>query len=331
MPSRALAGVRGPRGGRGLLAAAPRPGRARPRRRAAEADQASIASTEAWVAREPNRAEAWFYLGGAYGTRVLLRGTRGQYPRRGPRRQTHPRFAATGDQAGPTLGDAYFGLGLYHYYAAIAPRAARILSMLLFLPGGDRAGGLREMEQTRPAGCSCAGRLTTSCTSSTSGTNVSRQRRFELIEGLAGALSAQSGVPSSARRGAGELLARSSRGIADLSAVGRCRTRRARGDAGDFADTGASRYGSGDGCAVPIGYGPRTAARSHRTESDSAVRRACARLLSTRPGARSFGAPRRCARRLSTRARRNSARRSSAHRREDSRSDKRHHAVSACR
>ena len=52
----------------------------------------------------------------------------------------------------PSLGDAYFGLGLYHYYAAIAPRAARILSALLFLPGGDRAGGLKEMEQTRSKG-----------------------------------------------------------------------------------------------------------------------------------------------------------------------------------
>ena len=38
---------------------------------------AAIASGEAWVAREPKRAEAWFYLGGAYGTRVLLRGHRG--------------------------------------------------------------------------------------------------------------------------------------------------------------------------------------------------------------------------------------------------------------
>ena len=113
---------------------------------------ASIASTEAWVAREPKRAEAWFYLGGAYGTRVLLRGHRGQYlsaARDGKRIHDSLRIAISLD---PSLGDAYFGLGLYHYYAAIAPRAARILSMLMFLPGGDRAGGLREMEQTRRQG-----------------------------------------------------------------------------------------------------------------------------------------------------------------------------------
>ena len=112
----------------------------------------AIRSAESWVAREPKRAEAWFYLGGAYGTRVLLRGHRGQYlaaARDGKRIHDSLRLAISLD---PSLGDAYFGLGLYHYYAAIAPRAARILSMLMFLPGGDRAGGLKEMEQTRSGG-----------------------------------------------------------------------------------------------------------------------------------------------------------------------------------
>jgi tetratricopeptide (TPR) repeat protein len=113
---------------------------------------AAIAETEAWVSTEAKRAEAWFFLGGAYGTRVLLRGTRGQYlaaARDGRRIHDSLRQALDLD---PALSDAYFGLGLYHYYAAIAPRAARLLSMLLFLPGGDRAGGLKEMEQTRSKG-----------------------------------------------------------------------------------------------------------------------------------------------------------------------------------
>jgi tetratricopeptide (TPR) repeat protein len=113
---------------------------------------AAISSTEAWVAREPKRAEAWFYLGGAYGTRVLLRGHRGQYlsaARDGKRIHDALQLAISLDRS---IGDAYFGLGLYHYYAAIAPRAARILSALMFLPGGDRAGGLKEMEQTRSKG-----------------------------------------------------------------------------------------------------------------------------------------------------------------------------------
>lgn len=113
---------------------------------------ASIASGEAWVTREPKRAEAWFYLGGAYGARVMLRGLRAQYlaaARDGKRIHDSLQMAVKLD---PTLQDAFFGLGLYHYYAAIAPRAVRVLRAILLLPGGNRAGGLREMEQTRTRG-----------------------------------------------------------------------------------------------------------------------------------------------------------------------------------
>jgi tetratricopeptide (TPR) repeat protein len=52
----------------------------------------------------------------------------------------------------PTLQDAYFGIGMYHYYAAVAPRAARMLRWLLLLPGGDREQGLQEMLRARAAG-----------------------------------------------------------------------------------------------------------------------------------------------------------------------------------
>ena len=45
-------------------------------------DQA-IDLCEKWVAREPERAEAWFYLGGAYGARVSWRVERGQRSGRG--------------------------------------------------------------------------------------------------------------------------------------------------------------------------------------------------------------------------------------------------------
>lgn len=113
---------------------------------------ASIASTEGWVAREPKRAEVWFYRGGAYGTRVLLRGLREEYlaaARDGKRIHESLTQAVTLDTM---LTDAYFGLGLYHYYAAIAPTAARVLRFLLLLPAGDRTGGLKEMEQTRTQG-----------------------------------------------------------------------------------------------------------------------------------------------------------------------------------
>jgi tetratricopeptide (TPR) repeat protein len=114
---------------------------------------AAIASADAWVTREPKRAEAWFYLGGAYGTRVLMRGMLRDEMLSAARdgRRIHDALerAVALDSS---LQDAYFGLGLYHYYAAIAPAAARVLRVLFLLPAGDREGGLREMQQTQNRG-----------------------------------------------------------------------------------------------------------------------------------------------------------------------------------
>jgi hypothetical protein len=52
----------------------------------------------------------------------------------------------------PELQEAYFGIGLYHYYADVAPTAAKILRFLLLLPGGDRTEGMREMLRAREHG-----------------------------------------------------------------------------------------------------------------------------------------------------------------------------------
>ena len=72
----------------------------------------------------------------------------------------------------PALQDAYFGIGLYHYYAAVAPAA---------LPRAALAADAARRRSRRRAaadaaahdngGC-CAARPTTSCTSSTSGTRA---------------------------------------------------------------------------------------------------------------------------------------------------------------
>jgi tetratricopeptide (TPR) repeat protein len=52
----------------------------------------------------------------------------------------------------PGMQDAYFGIGLYHYYADVAPAAARLLRWLLALPGGDRVKGLEQMQRARQHG-----------------------------------------------------------------------------------------------------------------------------------------------------------------------------------
>src|SRR4051812_34931116 len=113
---------------------------------------AAIAASEQWTAREPQRGEAWFYLAGSYAPLVQARVFRGQRlsaARDGKKIKTSLEHALALD---PTLTDAYFGIGLYHYYAGVAPAALKMLRWLLLLPGGDRAQGLREMLQAREGG-----------------------------------------------------------------------------------------------------------------------------------------------------------------------------------
>jgi len=110
---------------------------------------AALASTEAWTTREPERAEAWFYLGGAYGARAqwrVLRRERLGAARDGKRIKEALERALALD---PRLQEAYFGIGLYHYYADVAPAAAKMLRWLLLLPGGDKAQGMQEMLRAR--------------------------------------------------------------------------------------------------------------------------------------------------------------------------------------
>lgn len=117
-----------------------------------EAVERAIAAAEAWTRREPRNAEAWFYLGGAYGARVqwrVLRLERLAAARDGKRIKEALERALELD---PALEDANFGIGLYQYYADVAPAALRFLRMLLLLPGGDREEGLERMLRARDRG-----------------------------------------------------------------------------------------------------------------------------------------------------------------------------------
>jgi tetratricopeptide (TPR) repeat protein len=112
----------------------------------------AIAAAERWTRREPARAEAWFYLGGSYAPRVQWRVLRGRAlaaARDGKKIKDALERALALD---PTLHDAHFGIGLYHYYADVAPAVLKALRWLLLLPGGDRKLGLREMLQARDRG-----------------------------------------------------------------------------------------------------------------------------------------------------------------------------------
>ena len=118
---------------------------------ASEVERA-IRSTEAWAKRDPQNAEAHFYAGGAYAARVqwrVLRDEKLAAARDGKRIKQALERAIALD---PDLDDAYFGIGLYQYYADVAPAAAKVLRFLLMLPGGDKDEGLARMRRARTRG-----------------------------------------------------------------------------------------------------------------------------------------------------------------------------------
>ena len=112
----------------------------------------AIAEAEQWAAAEPERAEAWFYVGAAYGARAQFRVYRVERvaaARDGKRIKESLEKALALD---PSMHDAEFGIGMYRYYAGVAPAVFRLLRFLLLLPGGDRAGGLEQLERASRLG-----------------------------------------------------------------------------------------------------------------------------------------------------------------------------------
>ena len=113
---------------------------------------AAIAEAERWTAAEPERAEAWFYLGAAYGARAQFRVYRVE---RVAAARDGKRIKQALEQAlalDPSMHDAEFGIGMYRYYAGVAPAAFKFLRFLLLLPGGDREGGLAQLERAARLG-----------------------------------------------------------------------------------------------------------------------------------------------------------------------------------
>jgi hypothetical protein len=113
---------------------------------------AAIAEAERFAAAEPRRAEAWFYVGAAYGARAQFRVHRVERvaaARDGKRIKEALERALALD---PSMHDAEFGVGMYRYYAGVAPALFRFLRFLLLLPGGDREGGLQQLERAGTQG-----------------------------------------------------------------------------------------------------------------------------------------------------------------------------------
>ena len=52
----------------------------------------------------------------------------------------------------PDEGDAYLVLGIYNYYADLAPTFLKVLRLMLFLPPGNRVDGLKQIERAAAEG-----------------------------------------------------------------------------------------------------------------------------------------------------------------------------------
>ena len=112
----------------------------------------AIAEAERMTKAEPQRAEAWFYLGAAYGVRAQFRVHRVERlaaARDGKRIKQSLEHALALD---PEMHDAEFGIGMYRYYADVAPAVLRMLRWMFLLPGGDRVDGLRQLERAATLG-----------------------------------------------------------------------------------------------------------------------------------------------------------------------------------
>ncbi len=112
----------------------------------------AIAEAERFAAAEPRRAEAWFYVGAAYGVRAQFRVYRVERlaaARDGKRIKDALEKALVLD---PSMHDAEFGVGMYRYYAGVAPALFRFLRFFLLLPGGNREGGLEQLERASRLG-----------------------------------------------------------------------------------------------------------------------------------------------------------------------------------
>ena len=184
-----------------------RPREPRARRRVLDRGRAGDPTTDAWTVRAPDDAEAWFYLGGAFAARVqwrVLREERLAAARDGKRIKDALERALTLD---PELDDAYFGIGMYRYYADVAPAVARFLRFLLLLPGGDRREGLAQMLRARTQGRLLQGEADYQLHIVYLWYEHQTGRALELLRDLQQRSSRQSTLPDADRRDSGRVSA----------------------------------------------------------------------------------------------------------------------------
>ncbi len=90
---------------------------------------------------------ALFFLGGAYGRKAIIAGIESQQLAAVKASLAGRKYIKQLNKYHREAEDAYFGLGLYNYYAAELSWFARIVAKLLFGLSGNQARGIEELER----------------------------------------------------------------------------------------------------------------------------------------------------------------------------------------
>ena len=138
----------------------------------------AIAEAERFAAAEPERAEAWFYVGAAYGVRAQFRVYSRRAAGRRPRRQADQGSAREGARA--RSGDARCRVR-HRHVSLLRRRRAGDLQVPALPAAAPRRRSRRRARAARTrepaAACWCAAKRSFRSTCSISGTSTSRRRR----------------------------------------------------------------------------------------------------------------------------------------------------------
>jgi tetratricopeptide (TPR) repeat protein len=116
------------------------------------ASNEAIRLSERRLDRDDREAMALFFLAGAYGRQAILAGLTSEHLEAVQSSLTGRKYVKRLAKYHPEVDDAYFGIGLYDYYAADLPWFARLIGKLFLGLGGDRERGLRELERAAEHG-----------------------------------------------------------------------------------------------------------------------------------------------------------------------------------
>ncbi len=103
--------------------------------------------------KDPRDMEALFYLAQTHGVRAGYRFQRRKSLLGAARDASKSKkYSEAYVKQNPEHADAYIALGLYNYYADIAPSMLKFVRFLLMIPGGDKKLGLQQLERAARTG-----------------------------------------------------------------------------------------------------------------------------------------------------------------------------------